>query len=284
MTNPLIAARDAFADAMPETRVSLGGREWGYIDTGGGEETLILIPGTLGRGDIFWQQIEALRARLRIVAVTYPASGGVSEWSGDLAALMDRLSIARASVLGSSLGGYLVQYFAAVHPERVARLFAANTMSSTAGYETRMPYALDLDAVPVEELRAGFEQGLLAWGVSHPEQADLVELLLGEVGGRIPEAELRTRLKALKSAPDLPDVTLPRAARFTIEADDDPLIPPEKREGLREKLAPGVAYRFVTGGHFPYVARPQTYTALLEQAMGLEVTGPDWGTDEERTL
>jgi maspardin len=49
-------------------------------------------------------------------------------------------------------------------------------------------------------------------------------------------------------------------------------------------LQPTVAYRYLSGGHFPYIARPDTYTALLEQVMGLDITGPDWGMKAERFL
>ncbi|MDK3017096.1 alpha/beta fold hydrolase [Pseudodonghicola flavimaris] len=283
MSNSLIAARDAFAARCPEQRLAVNGRDWGYVEMGAGP-VLLLIPGTLGRGDIFWQQIEALSDRLRVVAVTYPATGSIAEWAEDLAALMDLLRISSASVLGSSLGGYLAQYLAATAPHRVRRLLAANTLCSAAGIAERPPYALDLDIAPIDGLRAGFGQGLGAWGAAHPDQTDLVELLLQEVGGRIPEPELRMRLKALKTAPELPELPLPAECRITIEAADDPLIPPEMRAAVRARLTPAVAYRFAWGGHFPYVVRPDAYIALIEQAMGLAGTGPDWGAGEERVL
>jgi pimeloyl-ACP methyl ester carboxylesterase len=281
MTNALISARDAFAAAHPEQRIAINGREWGCIATGDGP-ALLLIPGTLGRGDIFWQQIEPLSDRLRIIAVSYPFAGGIEAWSDDLSALLDHLGVDTVSVLGSSLGGYLAQYFAALNPDRVERLFAANTLHSAKGIDQRMPYALDLDAAPIDDLRAGFGGALTAWAETHPDQRQLVDLLLQEVGGRIPEAELRMRLKALKTAPELPDLTLPKERLFTIETDDDPLIPPEMRKAVRSRVQPSVAYRFTSGGHFPYVVRPSAYTALLEQAMGLPVTGPDWGSEKER--
>ena len=63
MSNPLITARDAFAAQFPERRIALNGRDWGYLEAGQGP-ALLLIPGTLGRGDIFWQQIAALSDRL----------------------------------------------------------------------------------------------------------------------------------------------------------------------------------------------------------------------------
>ncbi|MEO3386329.1 alpha/beta hydrolase [Mesorhizobium sp. CAU 1741] len=285
MTNPLIQSRDDFARRHTEERVVLNGREWGVVDTGGEGPALLLIPGTLGRGDIFWQQIEALEGRARILSVTYPASGGVAEWSGDLAALLDDRRIGKAVVLGSSLGGYLAQYIAAAHPARVERLIAANTLYDTAPAKQNPPYVSDLDAAPIEELRAGFGRGLNAWADSHPDQKHMVDLLLAEVGGRIPEAELRNRLKGIKNAPALPPVGLPSERIITIEGADDPLIPLFMRDEVRTQLQPAVAYRFESGGHFPYTVRPDLYTAILEEQLGLvPASSTPWGTGKVRAL
>jgi pimeloyl-ACP methyl ester carboxylesterase len=283
MTNALIADRNRFSVEHPEQRITLNDRDWGFLDVGQGP-VLILIPGTLGRGDIFWQQIDALKGRLRIIAPSYPATGGVAEWCEDIIALMDHLNVDTASILGSSLGGYLAQFVAGKYPHRMDRLIAANTLHTTAGIDQRPPYSSDLDAGPIAELRAGFGAGLEGWRAAHPDQSNLVDLLLVEVGGRILEPELRRRLGAIKEGPVLPDLGLPSEKVFTIDAADDPLIPPEMRDAVRARLQPVVAYRYLSGGHFPYIARPDTYTALLEQVMGLDITGPDWGMKAERFL
>lgn len=282
MTNALIANRDRFTAEHPETRIVLGGREWGYVATGNAGPALLLIPGTLGRGDIFWNQIEALKDRAQIVAVTYPQSGGVAEWADDLAALCRQLGLGRVTVLGSSLGGYVAQYFAATHADLAERLIAANTLHSVAEVATRPPYSSDLDSGPIEELRAGFGRGLGAWREAHPEQADLVDLLMAEVGGRIPEPELRARLNALKRGPELPPLDMPLDRIATIESADDPLIPPAMRDAVRARLKPSVAYRFEWGGHFPYIARPALYVSLLEEQLGLAAGGEGWGTGAVR--
>lgn len=282
MPNRLIAARDRFAMLHPEQRTVIDGHEWGYVRVGDHGPALLLIPGTLGRGDIFWQQIDALKDRARILAVTYPASGGIAEWAGDLAGLCGGLGLDRVTVLGSSLGGYLAQYFAATYPHLTERLIAANTLHSVADVASRPPYSSDLDKAPIEEIRAGFGRGLGLWRDNHPEQADLVELLMAEVGGRIPEPELRARLNALKRGPELPPLALPRDRIATIEGGDDPLIPPQMREAVRARLEPSVAYAFEWGGHFPYVVRPELYLSLLEEQLGLPVTGESWGAGEWR--
>lgn len=285
MTNALINARDDFARANPEQRVSLNGREWGLIDLDGSGPALLLIPGTLGRADIFWQQMAALKGRVRILSVSYPDSGGVEEWAGDLIALISDRDIEKVTVLGSSLGGYLAQYIAAVHPDRVERLIAANTLYDTVPAKRNPPYSSDLDLAPIEELRNGFGRGLGAWADSHPEQAELVELLLQEVGGRIPELELRNRLKGIKNAPDLPASKTSPANTVTIEAADDPLIPQFMRDEVRAVLTPAVSYHFESGGHFPYLARPELYTAILEEQLQLVAAGTTkWGNARERSL
>lgn len=277
MTKTLIESRDAFAAAHPEERVTLNGREWGVIEAGADGPVLLLIPGTLGRGDIFWQQIEALKDRARIVTVSYPATGGVAEWVEDLALLMDQRGIEKATVLGSSLGGYLVQFLAALYPEKVVRLLPANTLVSTEASRSRPPYTSDLNTAPVEELRKGFAMALGAWREAHPDQSELVDLLLAEVGGRIPEPELRSRLNGLKKAPPLPKLDFPKDRIATIEGDDDPLISKDMREEARALLQPGTSYRFAWGGHFPYVVRPDLYVSLLETELGLPLTGEAWG-------
>jgi pimeloyl-ACP methyl ester carboxylesterase len=282
MPNRLIADRDRFASLHPELRIVIGGREWGYVRAGERGPALLLIPGTLGRADIFWQQIEALKVRARIVAVTYPRSGGVIEWASDLAELCSKLDLRRVTVLGSSLGGYVAQFFAATYPGLTERLVAANTLHSVANVATRPPYSSDLDNAPIEEIRVGFGRGLGAWRDMHPEQADVVDLLMAEVAGRIPEPELRARLNALKRGPELPPLDLPRERIATIEGADDPLIPTQMRDAVRARLNPSVAYRFEWGGHFPYVVRPDLYVALLEEQLGLPVTGDGWGKGEMR--
>lgn len=261
----LTEARDRFAQRHPERRISLNGRDWGLTVVGQGR-VLVLLPGTLGRGDVFFQQIEALQDRLRILALSYPASGGIADWTADIRAILAHENVSDFAVLGSSLGGYLAQYLAAACPGKVGVLMAANTLHSALPVQSQQPYASDVLGLPIAELRAGFHRGLDQWQATHPEHANMVALLLAEADGRIPAPELRARLNALKTAPELPAVSV---KAVTIESDDDPLIPPPMRQAVRDRLRPAAAYVFATGGHFPYLVRPGDYTAVIEREMGL---------------
>ncbi|MDQ2090062.1 alpha/beta fold hydrolase [Marimonas arenosa] len=276
MRNSLVEARQAFSADWPEATRQVQGRRWGLIRAGDSGPALVLLPGTLGRADIFWQQIAALHGEARILALSYPGAGSVAEWAEDIAALIDAFGLEGATVLGSSLGGYLAQYTTARHGALCGGLVAANTLPD-AGIVTGLPpYALDLDHVAIDVLRDGFLAGLQNWLEPGHAYADLAGLLSGEVHGRIPEDQMRARLKALKHAPALPAQVLPRDRIFTVESDDDHLIPPPVRVALRTVLRPVRAYRFTAASHFPYVTRPAAYTALLREVLGLAPVGAVW--------
>ena len=122
---------ETFRRRFRERRVRAGGQSWRVIERKGrrGAPVLVMLPGTLGTAEIFWNQIAALGGKARIVSVTYPAVGNILKLADGLAALYDKLGIEKASVIGSSLGGYLGQWFAARHPERVETLYIGNSLT-----------------------------------------------------------------------------------------------------------------------------------------------------------
>ena len=284
MSNHLIEGRNRLAARLPERRHRIDGRDWGVMRVGDVGPALVLIPGTLGRADIFWHQIEALGDEAQILSVSYPANGGIDDWASDLAALISAQFDGAAVVLGSSLGGYLAQYLAGHYPKVVKGLVAANTLASVNGIERLPPYSADLDAMPMADLREGFAAGLRGWLTPDNPYADLAGLLLAEVEGRIPGDELRARLKALKDAPPLPAQSLPAAAIHVVECDDDHLITPPMRSALRDTLRPGRVFRFRAASHFPYVTRPDAYTAMLREVLGLQAPGTTWPEGAEAVL
>jgi len=278
MTNKLIKSRDGFCDAHPEVRMDANGRTWGVLNVGESGPALVLLPGTLGRGDIFWNQIEALKSRTRILALSYPKDGSIEEWCEDICALMDVHNMHTATILGSSLGGYVAQYFAANFVKRVDELIAANTLNTVSILSNIPPYSSEINGTPVDDLREGFAAGMIPWAKDEPDRADLVELLIMEVSGRIPEAELKMRLNALKRGPELPPVALRKEQIFTVESLDDRLIPAPVRDAVRERLDPLRSYKFVRGSHFPYITHPEAYTALISEVLGLVAADADGET------
>jgi pimeloyl-ACP methyl ester carboxylesterase len=110
--------------------VSVNGVDLYYVEAGAGEP-LVLVMG-FGGDHLSWGfQLNAFAARYRVIAFDNRGSGRSSApdspyttrlMADDAVALMDRLGVDRAHVLGVSLGGMTVQELALAHPDRVRSL------------------------------------------------------------------------------------------------------------------------------------------------------------------
>ena len=102
-------------------------------DSGAREAPAVILLHGFGSSLHTWEPLaRALSGEYRVIRFDLPGFGltGVDP-SGDytdarsvlvLGALMDRLGLARASLIGNSIGGKIAWNFAALHPERVDRL------------------------------------------------------------------------------------------------------------------------------------------------------------------
>jgi pimeloyl-ACP methyl ester carboxylesterase len=85
-------------------------------------------------------------------------SGGPVSWEGDLLEVMDAARVARATLLGHSLGAQIVVDFALAHPERVERLVLVGP--NVSGYR---PTAIPAGMEPmIQALRSGDIPGAAA--------------------------------------------------------------------------------------------------------------------------
>jgi len=259
----------AFRARFAERTVNVRGRKWGLIDGGtpAGRETppILFLPGTLGTADIFWNQIAAFRDERPVLAVTYAAVADVGTLADDVARLLDRLRVARVDLLGTSLGGFVAQAFCIRHADRVATLFVANSLSDPGPLQAKQPPAWQVAAMPATALRRVMRTRIQGWSTDQPELAPLVELLEAQLAGEIGGRALKARVLAMLRARALPPLPFPDERIVIIESADDPLIPEPVRAEVRRRYPGAVVHRFDRGGHFPYVTRPEDYTALLRK-------------------
>ena len=119
-------------------KVALRGIEMELDDAGSGERAFVLVHGFTGSRDDFREHVPELARLGRTLAIDQRGHGGTTN-SGrhedytldglvaDLAAAFDALGLARADLLGHSLGGMVALRFALAHPERVASLVLMDT-------------------------------------------------------------------------------------------------------------------------------------------------------------
>jgi len=118
---------------MPTARVN--GVELYYEEHGAGFPLLLLM-GFGGDCHAWSRQVPAFAARYRTIVYDYrgvgqsekpPAGYSIAQFAADALSLLDHLGIARAHLLGYSMGGRIAQHVAAHHPERVGSLVLAAT-------------------------------------------------------------------------------------------------------------------------------------------------------------
>ena len=186
-----------------------------------------------------------------------------------LLALMDQLGLARASVVGHSMGGRLAWRFAADHPERVTKLvLVAPDGFASPGFEygkaPEVPAALGLmrNALPRALMRMNLEPAYANPQALTDETIDRYHDLLLAPGVR---GALLDRLKQTRLRDPQPLLARIQAPTLLIWGEQDAMIPLSNSADYLKAL-PGARLVSLPGvGHLPQEERPDAALAALRQ-------------------
>jgi len=245
--------------------VTIDSAAWPYLDTGAkpNAPTLILLPGSVGTCEMFFKQIRALGDRFRIIAVSYPAESDPSRLADGLAGLMDHLKLESASVLGSSFGGYWAQFFALRHPQRVEHLFLGNIFVTPDELFSNPLF----DPTWIAETSPADMQAFWLSRVQQAPDSELKAVQLDMLSGRQSAENLKARFVGVAKAKLCPQLSLPADRITIIDCDDDPIIPPQSRQAVRDRY-PGAHIRTLErGGHYPHILNPENYDAIITERL-----------------
>lgn len=258
-----------FREAHPVRTLELRGAKWDYLVLGDGSETILFLHGMTGAYDIWWQQMEALQSKYRVISVTYPAVDSLGEMEQAVMSILAAEGVDQFHMVGSSLGGYFAQFMVARHPDRILSAVFANTFSpndilaeknKTIG--TLLPY---LPEWLVMNVLSGSMRGSI---YSTSGNSELVLAFgLEQTYGRMSKAQVLGRYRCVVepfAAPDMAALGIPVKI---IEADNDPLVEKVLREQLKATY-PTADVTTLSNGHFPYLSMPDGYTAYLEKFFG----------------
>lgn len=249
----------------PLTRIDVGGRIWSYRRAGEGPEAIVFLHGFGGSSDIWWQQMRSLQDRYVVIAMNYGRVRSLDEAAAGVRAAMDAEGIDRAHVVGTSLGGYLAQFFASRSPERVRSLVLANTFPPGPWIRgaVRVRGAL-APVLPTWVLKSMLRRSVVRDVYPASGNSALVRDYLVEQAHSVSRSEYLTRIRLLRGDFDAPDIGGARVPTLIVEADNDPLVPPEARESLKSTYPRARVVTLADVGHFPYLNRPALYTRTLE--------------------
>ena len=243
---------------------SSGATPIGYDDRGTGPATVLLHPFPLTRTT--WAGLaDALAARRRVIAVDARGFGetqlagplSIADIADDVAALLDRLSIARATVVGMSMGGYAALAFAARHRERLSALVLADTRAAADSAETHAGRAAAL-ATLAEAGPTAYLAGSLPRLLSPHAPPALVAYVRARAETRA--ASLRAGIEALRDRPDrtgeLGAIACPT---LVVCGTEDQVTPAAEMKQIAAAIAGARFVPIADAGHLSHVEAPGAF-------------------------
>lgn len=262
------------ASALRTGFVRSGGREIYYERQGDGPPVLF-CHGAGGNAAAWFQQVAAFREHHACLTVDLRCFGRsvapVDEFRldlfvDDLLAVLDHECIARAAIVGQSLGGMVGLRLALAHPQRVGAFVSSN--SSLA-----IDHPTLVDCVE-RHLRGGLTQTIeqRSLGAGFASRQPELALLYAQLNHfnpsflRVPAEAWRARMLALNA----PDVLLPTASVAALQCPvlwavgrEDPIVPFTVMQELGERL-PGSEVCIIDGAaHSAYYSHPEIFNPAV---------------------
>jgi pimeloyl-ACP methyl ester carboxylesterase len=283
--------------------LELHGDRVAYQDAGSGDETLLLIHGMAGSSETWRAVIPQLSRKYRVVAPDLLGHGQSAKPRGDyslgafavwLRDLLDELHIARATIVGQSLGGGVAMQFVYQHPDYCQRLILISSggLGPDVGWTLRLLSAPGAELIlPVIAPRPVLTAGnkLRSWftaaGIQSPRGAELWSAYSSLSDAETRQAFLRT----LRSVVDYRGQAVSAINRLhmvselpimAIWGDEDRIIPVDHAYSAQE-ARPASRLEVLEGvGHFPHVERPSQVVDLIDDF--ISTTGQSTEVDTTR--
>ena len=265
---PAVARSLAAFRETPVKSLEAEGVEWPYLVRGEGPRTLLFLHGMGGAADIWWQQIEALQPDFRIISPTLPAVHTLQEATAGINHILEAENVNRLSIVGTSMGGYIAQYYLSQYPERVEQVVFGNTFPpneiyrrENGGLRKLVPWLPEW--LVMSQFRSNISKTVSpASGYSPLVEAYLLEQYSGLMSKEqfIGRFDIVLDSFAINRSPDRQAVP-----KLIIESDNDPLVYPELRSRLKQAYPAAQVHTFSGTGHFTYLNEPEAYIEVLRR-------------------
>jgi 3-oxoadipate enol-lactonase/4-carboxymuconolactone decarboxylase len=240
-----------------------------HVVDGPADAPVVVLYPSLGSTLELWEpQVEPLSKHFRVVRVDARGHGGspapdgpysIDDLGGDVVALLDRLGVERAHIVGVSLGGMIALWMAINHPQRVDHIVPTATAAALpeAGFDARAA------TVRADGTQAIADAVLGRWLTPEGRAADpaRAERMKGWILSTPDEgyAACCDAIDALDLVGELPSITAPT---LVVSGLRDPAIPPEHQVRIAAGV-PGARLAAVDAAHIPNVEQPGRVTALI---------------------
>ena len=230
---------------------------------------LVLIHAFPLSGTMWGHEVRALRdAADPIIAPSLPGFGGnavprgdpsMDDYADSVIAAMDAAKVDRAAVAGLSMGGYVAFALWRRHPDRVERLFLADTRAE-ADTEDARDKRLRLAALIREHGIEALLKTPPPWlRKGSPHWDPLLKMIRGQTPDGVAQGSIAMANRP-DSRPDLPSIDVPTTV---VVGEEDEITPLEMAQVMSDQI-PGATLSIVPGaGHIANLEAPTAFEAAL---------------------
>jgi pimeloyl-ACP methyl ester carboxylesterase len=241
-----------------------------YAERGPAEgEPILFLHGYTDSSLSFSQILPRLPARFRALALDQrghgdserPAGGyRMADFAADAVGFLDALGLARTTLVGHCMGGFVAQCVAIEHPERVERLVLAASYTTAANdvvRELAREIAALADPVPRDFVRAF--QASTAYG---PLPEGFLEAVVAE-SLKLPARVWQAVMDGVREVSSRDRLHLVRAPTAILWGDRDAVFPFEEQERLRASIAGAALHVLPETGHALHWEQPERFVREL---------------------
>lgn len=257
-------------------RVDIGKITLNIADKGKGE-AFVFIPGLVGLYDAWSFQLDHFAQRYRCVTFdhrgtgesdkpTEPGSYSTGTIADDVIALMDKLNIEKAHIVGTSTGGCILQNLALDYPDRVRACIFNNTWVAADEFITRVAITRKRIAEsygPEEYVKVSsmFTSGADQFRNNFDAVMDLERRALDTIGS---VSVLTARLDMMLAHDRSDEISRINKPTLVIGTVDDATIPYYFAEDLNAAIPKSEILLFEDGGHYSYRRHPTKWNTNVQ--------------------
>jgi len=266
-TEAFAAARSGGASPDPEfARATLStGVELHYAELGDPEDPVVLL--LHGYSDSWFSYsriLPLLPDGRRYIAPDLRGHGksgrpeggyGMDSLAADVLALMDALGIARATVVGHSMGSFVAQRVARQAPGRVDGLVLIASAASVEGVVGVDDFARAIGALE-DPVSPEFVREFQAGTVFVPVPPEFMETVVAESLG-LPARVWQSLFEGMRAAGSFPPAGRPATPTLLLWGDRDAMMPRAEQDALLEAFPAATLIVYEQTGHAPHWERPE---------------------------
>ncbi len=252
-----------------EQTLELGGKTLAYVQSGAGP-AVVIVHGVGGHKED-WAGVAAELGKSReVFAIDMLGFGASSKVGDDLSmpvqaaaieALLDRHRVAKASLVGNSVGGWVTATFAATYPDRVEKLVLIDAAGFKAMFEGPPP--VNFDPNSAAEMQALIDITINSAAAHTPGLAERAYEAYVSSGEKAISA---TWGKSLFVSPRLEEL-LPKisAPTLVLWGADDKLFPSAVAGVFSGMIKSSKSHLIPGAGHFPQIDQPAATTSAIAE-------------------